>query len=134
MSSSNRKMMISVDDLPVSGKAMPLGKRPSTNKSTTSTNFDSGNESKSSSSTTMGASRIRSVTNAEFEKPSFIKSVQSTNGFIKSENLDLTPPRSPLEVHKPLLLRPVENSPFAYVSNQSQRELQFHAIFSNFRA
>ena len=72
--------MISVDDLPVSGRAMPLGRRPGTNRSSiisaeisVNTNFDSGNESRSTTASTggptgMAASRIRSITNAEFEK------------------------------------------------------------------
>ena len=35
-SSKSMSRMISVDDLPISGRAMPLGKRPSTNRSTIS--------------------------------------------------------------------------------------------------
>lgn len=73
----NNNKMISVDDLPVSGRAMPLGKRPGTNRSSivSSSNFiDSGNESRSTTASTggtatgMAAGRIRSVVNAEFEK------------------------------------------------------------------
>ena len=61
--------MISVNDLPVSGRAMPLGRRPSTNRSTIS-NFDSGNESRSTTTSTIAAGRVKSLTNAEFaERP-----------------------------------------------------------------
>ena len=67
--SSGSGRMISVNELPVSGRAMPLGRRPSTNRSTIS-NFDSGNESRSTTTSTVAAGRIKSVTNAEFaERP-----------------------------------------------------------------
>ena len=61
--------MITINDLPVSGRAMPLGRRPSTNRSTVS-NFDSGNESRSTTTSTLAAGRVKSLTNAEFaERP-----------------------------------------------------------------
>ena len=67
--SSGSGRMISVNELPVSGRAMPLGRRPSTNRSTIS-NFDSGNESRSTTTSTLAAGRVKSLTNAEFaERP-----------------------------------------------------------------
>ena len=54
--------MISVDDLPISGRAMPLGKRPSTNRSTIS-NYELSSETHSRTSAASTTSKYSDIRN-----------------------------------------------------------------------
>ena len=137
--STNRAGMISVDDLPIAGRAMPLGRRPGTNKSMS--NFDSGLDSRStlgtaaSSKTDIAYSRSISTSGSPSVKANgFLKNSASlhqlgpSHGTLSKKavsetvihqrrNDEVTPPRSPLLVESNkanahLLLRPADNSPF----------------------
>ena len=81
--SNNRASgMISVDDLPIAGRAMPLGRRPGTNKSMTS-NFDSGLDSRS----TLGTAASSRQQNEHIAYSRSISSGSSSvkpNGFLKN--------------------------------------------------
>lgn len=134
--------MISVDDLPIAGRAMPLGRRPGTNKSLTS-NFDSGLDSRSTLGTAASSrqnehiaySRSISSGSASVKPNGFLKNSASLHQQLASHGTTLTkkavsetvihqrsrdevtPPRSPLLVVESnkaahLLLRPADNSPF----------------------
>ena len=54
--------MISVDDLPISGRAMPLGKRPSTNRSTIS-NYELSSETHSSRTSVASSTKYSDIRN-----------------------------------------------------------------------
>jgi hypothetical protein len=142
--SRNISRMISVDDLPVSGRAMPLGKRPSTNRSAIS-NFeisDNQPQLSSAASTTGSKQNLRNSGASHYSRSisggSTISIIKKTNGYMtkatsevlinknKKSNDDVTPPRSPLVVKNAnhLLLRPADNSPFTsahhnHLCNQS---------------
>ena len=134
--------MISVDDLPIAGRAMPLGRRPGTNKSLTS-NFDSGLDSRSTLGTAASSrpnehiaySRSISSGSSSVKPNGFLKNSASLHQQLASHGTTLTkkavsetvihqrsrdevtPPRSPLLVVESnkaahLLLRPADNSPF----------------------
>lgn len=125
-SRSNISRMISVDDLPISGKAMPLGKRPSTNKSAISTiDLNSDSSSRTSSKVNIREEArpnySRSVSGGGLQNQNnFFKEISEAKKAVSEVKLDrqmddVTPPRSPLVVQstKHLLLRPADNSPFS---------------------
>lgn len=117
-SSKSVARMISVDDLPISGRAMPLGKRPSTNRSSIS-NYELSSEvnsrmtSKSSTESrghsTYSRSHSHGPRNGLILKTN--EAIEAIHQKIDRLNDDVTPPRSPLVVQSKqhLLLRPSDN-------------------------
>ena len=118
-SSKSVARMISVDDLPISGRAMPLGKRPSTNRSSIS-NYELSSEvnsrmtSKSSITESRGHSTY-SRSHSHGPRNGLIlktnEAIEAIHQKIDRLNDDVTPPRSPLVVQSKqhLLLRPSDN-------------------------
>ena len=94
--SNNRAGMISVDDLPIAGRTMTLGRRPGTNKSTVS-NFDSGHDSQRStlgtaaSTASRASSKIDGVKKQPPQSLQYSRSISSgstpsvkQNGYLKN--------------------------------------------------
>ncbi len=133
--SGGSNSMISVDDLPVSGRALSIGKRPGTNRSTISYGNVVENVSSENSSATGSQKSLRGQGKAS---SSYSRSIsggsavskgrrKETNGFTVKDEPEvaadvLTPPRSPLAIQSSnhILLKPADDSPFAS-ANQRNR-------------
>ena len=141
--------MISVDDLPVSGRALSIGKRPGTNRSTISygnvENVSSENSSATGSQKSLRGGRekassySRSISGGSAVSKVSKHQIPQTNGFTAKDHHDsvgadvLTPPRSPLSIQSSnhILLKPADDSPFAS-ANQRNRAAAAGAGSSGF--